>query len=91
MRKVVRNIVLILVIAMVSIMSLSAKTETVTLHLRATVPPKAQIEMDNGIYSVGFNASDVDFNAYDMEGNLISEGNSFSCDSSTVRLCFTAA
>jgi len=91
MFKVFRKAVLIAVIALIAVSSLAAKTDVVTLRLRATVPPKTAVSFIDNDIKVDMNTENVAFQAFDESGNVISTDSSFIAESGTVRLSFTAA
>ncbi len=91
MRKALTRIILTAIISLAAVTSLSAKTDTITLHLRATVPPRAEVTVTDGAYNVALNSDDVTFSAYDASGNPVGSSTGFASDSGAYRLCFTAA
>ena len=71
---------------------LFAKSQTVTLHMVATVPEKVSVSLDEENVVVDMNFDDVFFAAYDSDGNLLATtpefDQSLACDG--IWLCFTA-
>ena len=80
-----------IIIALIAVSSLAAKTDVVTLRLRATVPPKTAVSFIDNDIKVDMNTENVAFQAFDESGNVISTDSSFIAESGTVRLSFTAA
>lgn len=80
------------IILIASAFSIFAKTEVVTLHLVATVPPKATVSIAEDRISVGMNTDEVSFAAYDKDGRMIADTTDFdySLASDGMKLCFTA-
>ena len=87
MLNVVRYLFTLLILSVLCITSAWADTDTVTLHLRATVPPRVEITQDDRGLSVGINSEDVDVAAYDMDNNRISDYSNFG---NPLRFVFTA-
>lgn len=87
MSDVVKFIFTLLILTAICITSVWADTDTITLHLRATVPPRVEITHDDRGLSVGINSEDVDVAAYDMDNNLISDYSNFG---NHLRFVFTA-
>ena len=83
MSDVVKFLFTLLILTAICITSVWADTDTITLHLRATVPPRVEITHDD----VGINSEDVDVAAYDMDNNLISDYSNFG---NPLRFVFTA-
>ena len=71
---------------------LFAKSQTVTLHLVATVPKEVSVSLNKENVVVDMNFDDVSFAAYDREGNLVATTPEFNWDLACdgIWLCFTA-
>ncbi len=86
MFKVIKKLITLLFISFLCT-TVWAETDTITLHLRATVPPRVDISHEKDILKVEINSEDVDVAVYDMDDNRISD---YSNLGNPLRFVFTA-
>ena len=90
MVKVLRHMAITVLLLFTSCALFASAPEVLTLHLKASVPPRASVSIaSGGQATVSVNSSEVVFLAYDAAGNPISQGSSFQAVDGA-RLTFTA-
>ena len=90
MNKVIRKAILITIFAILSVSSVFASKDVITLHLVANVPERNYVNVSDDRINVSTNSDRVSFEAYDENGSLISTDYSFISSSSAVKLQFSA-
>lgn len=90
MKAYMKKILVSLVLMMMVLSSLAAATDVVTLHLYATVPSRASVSVDDSVVRASVNSSDVSFDVYDLDGQLVASNSSFPAQAGSYRLSFSA-